>query len=159
MQIVRIVHIRAQFNEILETLLYSLAIIFSKLFSKRCTFGPKSGTKSLVCRYQPKFAKTVPELLSICLVISFIHIIQLSLLGSEYLPIAGKKVNIHYWMIRAIWIMWIKNITEHKIFKTLYKPNMTAFKCSGIVFCEFRLVWTYQRFSAAFLPKSAPFWK
>ena len=45
----------------------SWAMIFSKLFSKRCTFGSKSGgTKSLVRRYQARFAKTVPEHLSIC---------------------------------------------------------------------------------------------
>ena len=63
-------------------------------FQKRCTFGSKSGTKSLVP--QAKFAKTVPEHLkvchiwliklniNICLVIFFIHIIQLSLFSSEY---------------------------------------------------------------------------
>ena len=34
---------------------------FKRLFSKRCTFGPKSGTKSLVRRYKAKFSKTVPE--------------------------------------------------------------------------------------------------
>ena len=35
------------------------ARIFRRLFSKSCTFGSKSGTKSLVRRYQAKFAKTV----------------------------------------------------------------------------------------------------
>ena len=39
----------------------SWAIIFRILFSKRCTFVSKSGTKSLIRRYQAKFAKTVPE--------------------------------------------------------------------------------------------------
>ena len=36
----------------------SWAIIFRILFSKCCTFGSKSGTKSLVRRYQAKFAIT-----------------------------------------------------------------------------------------------------
>ena len=39
----------------------SWARIFSKLFLKRYTFGSKSGTKSLVGRYEAKFAKTVSE--------------------------------------------------------------------------------------------------
>ena len=70
------------------------------LFSKRCTFGLKSVTKSLVRRYQAKFAKIVPDHLKVChifikskkktYVIFFIHIIQLSLFTSEYSPIAGK---------------------------------------------------------------------
>ena len=38
----------------------------SALFSKRCTFGSKSGTKSLVRLYQAKFAKTVPKHLKVC---------------------------------------------------------------------------------------------
>ena len=41
--------------------IYSWARIFGRLFSKRCTFGSESGTKSLVRRYQVKFAKTVPH--------------------------------------------------------------------------------------------------
>jgi len=36
------------------------------LFSKRCNFGSKSDTKSLVRRYQAKFSKTVPEHLKVC---------------------------------------------------------------------------------------------
>ena len=70
----------------------------------------KSGTIPLVRRYQAKFAKTVPEHLkfchiwliefeeknNLCLVIFFIHIIELSLFSREYLLKAGKKVNIHY---------------------------------------------------------------
>ena len=87
----------------------SWARISSKLFSKRCTYGSKSGTKSLVRRYQAKFAKTVPEhwrsvifglsffLNKLCFVIFFIHIIQLSLFSSEYLPFYLLLVNIHYW--------------------------------------------------------------
>ena len=87
---------------------YSWVLIFRILFSKRCTFGSKSSTKSLVRRHQAKFSKTVPEHLKIrhiwlinsennlCLVIFFIRIIQLSLFSNAYLPIAGKKVNIHY---------------------------------------------------------------
>ena len=79
-----------------------------KTISKSRTSGSERGTKSLIRRYQAKFAITVPEHLKVChiclmkfkhklcLVIIFIHIIQLSLLSSEYLPIAGKKVNIHY---------------------------------------------------------------
>ena len=43
----------------------SWARIFRRLFSKSCTFGSKSGTKSLVRRYQAIFAKTVPEHLKI----------------------------------------------------------------------------------------------
>ena len=35
----------------------SWARIFRRLFLKRCTFGSKSGNKSLVSRYQAKFAK------------------------------------------------------------------------------------------------------
>ena len=73
--------------------------------TKRCTFGSKIGTKSLVRRYQAKFAKTVPEHLKVChiwLIKSkkimfsyiFINIIQLILFSIENLPIAGKKVNI-----------------------------------------------------------------
>ena len=44
------------------------ATIFRRLFSKRCNFGSKSGTKSLVRRYQAKFAKTVAktEHLKVC---------------------------------------------------------------------------------------------
>ena len=41
----------------------SWAIIFRIQFSKWCTFGSKSGTKSLVRRYQAKFA--VPEHLKV----------------------------------------------------------------------------------------------
>ena len=44
----------------------SWAIIFRRLFSKRCTFGSKSETKSLLRWYQAKFAKTVPEHLKVC---------------------------------------------------------------------------------------------
>jgi hypothetical protein len=44
----------------------SWAIIFRRLFSKRCTLWSKSGTKSLVYRYQAKFAKIVPEHLKVC---------------------------------------------------------------------------------------------
>ena len=47
-------HLQAQYS-----IQYSWAIIFRRLFSKRCTFGSKSGTKSLVRRYQSKFAKNV----------------------------------------------------------------------------------------------------
>ena len=77
---------------------YSWATIFRKLFSKRCTFGSKSGTKSLVRRYPAKFRKTVPEHLKVChiwlinskkklcLVIFFSHIIQITLFSSEYSP-------------------------------------------------------------------------
>ena len=77
---------------------YSWARIFRRLFSKRCTFGSKSGTKSLVRRYQAKFTQTVSEYLEVChiwlikflkilcRVIFFIHVIQLSLFRSEYLP-------------------------------------------------------------------------
>ena len=76
----------------------SWARIFWRLFSKRCIFESKSGTKSLVRRYQDKLVKTVPDHLKVChiwlikfktklcLVIFFIHIIQLSLFISEYLP-------------------------------------------------------------------------
>ena len=35
-------------------------------FKKRGTFGSKSGTKSLVRRYQAKFAITVPEHFKVC---------------------------------------------------------------------------------------------
>ena len=63
-----------------------------------------------VRRYQAKFTKTVSEhlkvchiwriniLKNLCLVICFIHIIQLSLFSNEYLSIAGKKekmVHVH----------------------------------------------------------------
>ena len=44
----------------------SWARIFRRLFSKRCTFGSKSDTKSLVRRYQAKFAKTVSQHLKVC---------------------------------------------------------------------------------------------
>ena len=44
----------------------SWANIFRRLFSKRCTFWSKRGTKSLVRRYQAKFAITVPENLKVC---------------------------------------------------------------------------------------------
>ena len=37
-------------------------------FSKRCIFGSKSGTKSLVRRYQAKFANSVPEHLKVRLI-------------------------------------------------------------------------------------------
>ena len=99
------------------------ANIFRRLFSKRCTFGSKGGTKSLVRWYQTKFAKTAPERLKVChtylaykmpkknlcLVIFFIHIIQLSIFSNEYY---GK----YSLLKRAIWIMWIKDITKHKFF-------------------------------------------
>ena len=75
---------------------YSWATIFRKLFLKRCTFGSNSGTKSLVRRYQAKFAKTFPEHLKVshiwlekktkknlCL---FIFFIQIAHFSSEYLP-------------------------------------------------------------------------
>ena len=87
---------------------YGGAIILRRLFLKGCSFGSKSGTKSLIRRNQAKVAKTAPEYLKVChiwlikfkkqLMFSyiFIHIIQLSLFSSEYLPIAGKKVNIYY---------------------------------------------------------------
>ena len=51
---------------------------------------------------------------------------------------------------RENWIMWIKNITKHKLFKKLYKPNMTDLQMLGNSFCEFGLVSTYQRFSTDF---------
>ena len=44
----------------------SWARIHWRLFSKRSSFGSKSGTKSLVRRYQAKLAKTVPEHLKVC---------------------------------------------------------------------------------------------
>ena len=47
---------------------FSWARIFEILFSKRCTFGSKSGTKSLVRRYQAKFAKTVPDHLKVAVI-------------------------------------------------------------------------------------------
>ena len=50
----------------LRRLLCSWAIIFRRLFSKRCTFGSKSGTKFLVRQYQANFSKTVPEHLKVC---------------------------------------------------------------------------------------------
>ena len=53
--------------------------------------------------------------------------------------------------------MWIKNITKHNYVIGFYKLNMTDLQI-GNSFCEFGLVSTYQRFSAAFWPKSAPFW-
>ena len=73
----------------------SWARIFRRLFLKRCTFGSKSGTKSLVRRNQAKNCSRAFEGLSylaytilkkFCLVIFFSHIIQLSLNSSEYLP-------------------------------------------------------------------------
>ena len=48
-----------------------------------------AGPESLVHYFQ--------KLLKLCLVIFFIHIIKLSLFSSEYLPIAGKKVNIFFY--------------------------------------------------------------
>ena len=77
---------------------YSRARIFRILFSKRCTFGSKWGTEFLL-RYTRKIRKNcsrVFEGLSYlaykmlqkwCLVIFSIHIIQLSLFSSEYLPL------------------------------------------------------------------------
>ena len=76
-------------------------------FSKRCTFGSKSGTKSLVRQYQAKFAKTVPENLKVCHIwlikflkmFSYIFYSHNSIVSVQYsvkLPIAVKKVNIHY---------------------------------------------------------------
>ena len=74
----------------------SWARIFRRLFTKRCIFGSKSGTKkSSVRRHLAEFAKTVPELLKFChiwliklfkkcLVIFLIHIIQLFIFSSEY---------------------------------------------------------------------------
>ena len=55
-------------------------------------------------RYSLKFTVTVRKACivryrffkNLCLVIFFIHIIQLSLFSNEYLPLADKKVNIHY---------------------------------------------------------------
>ena len=44
-------------NQLRDSSQYSWARIFRRLFSKRCTFWSKSGTKSLVRRYQAKFAK------------------------------------------------------------------------------------------------------
>ena len=55
--------------------------------------------------------------------------------------------------------MWIKNITKHKFKKKIDKPNMTDLQMLGSSFCEFSLVSTYKRFSAASWPKSAAFWK
>ena len=85
------------------------ARIFWRLFSiRKVHLWVKKRTKSLVRRYQAKFANTFPEHLKdchiwlikffekSCLVIYYIHIIQLSVFSSEYLPIAGKKVKNHY---------------------------------------------------------------
>ena len=70
--------------------------------------GSKIGTKSLVRPYQAVFAKTVPEhlkvrhiwltkfLFKLLLDTFFIHIIQIALLSSEYLPVYLLLVNIHY---------------------------------------------------------------
>ena len=44
------------------------------------------------------------------------------------------------------------------LFFNLY-PNLTDLQMLGNSFWEFGLVSTYQRFRAAFWPKSAPFWK
>ena len=62
-----------------------------------CTFGSKSGTKSLVRQYQAKFSKTVPAAFEglpylankiqknkLRLVLFFIHLIQIALFSSEY---------------------------------------------------------------------------
>ena len=59
----------------------------------------------------------------LCLVIFFIHIIQLSLFCSEYLPKAVKKVNNH--CLKGRFELWLKNITEHQLFFEFYKPNKT----------------------------------
>ena len=55
--------------------------------------------------------------------------------------------------------MWVKNITKHNFFFKCYTPNMTDLRMLGNSFCKLGLVSTYQRFSAAFLPKSSPFEK
>ena len=64
--------------------------------SKRWTFGSKSDTKSLVRRYQAKFAKTVPEHLMVCHVwlIKFVKKLMFSYIFHSHNQI---KVNIHYW--------------------------------------------------------------
>ena len=40
--------------------------------------------------------------------------------------------------------------SKHKFFFLFNKPNMTGLQILGNSFCEFGLVSTYQRFSAAF---------
>ena len=47
-------------RSILYTLQVSWASIFRRLFSKRCTYGSKSGSKSLARRKQAKFPKNCP---------------------------------------------------------------------------------------------------
>ena len=58
--------------------LFSWTRIFRRLFSKRCTYGSKSRTKSLVRRHQAKFTKTVPEYLKVC------HILLIQFIKKSY---------------------------------------------------------------------------
>ena len=46
-----------------------------------------------------------------------------------------------------------ENITKHKFYFELHKPNMTDLQMLGNSFREFGLVSTYQRFIAVFDPK------
>ena len=107
----------------------SWANIFRRLLSKRCTCGSKSSSKSLVCRYQAKLSKTVHEHLKVC----------------------------HIWLIK-FWLCDLnyvnKNITS--FFKCFESQIWhTLLQMPGNSFCEFGLVSTYLRFSAAFWHKSA----
>ena len=65
-------------------------------YFQKVHFWVKSGNTFLVCRYQAKFAKTVPEHLTVCqiwlikLKKFFIHIIQIALVVNIYLFICFR---------------------------------------------------------------------
>ena len=63
----------------------------------------------------------------------------------------GHKAGLNLWYVDT-------RPNSQKVFP-IYEPNMTDLQILGSSFCEFDLVSTYQRFSAPFWPKSAPFWK
>ena len=113
-------------------------MIFRRLFSKRCTFGSKSGTKSSVRRYQgqAKFSKTVYEHLKVCHIwltknpknnLSFSYICyshnSIRPFHSEYSPFFTCYTLVDIHTQKYNWIMWKRNITKHKVF--FNEPNMT----------------------------------
>ena len=124
---------------------YSWARIFRRLFSKRRTFGSKSGNKT----------KTIPEHLKVFHIWLIHFFIFFFLLLNIYLLPIGKFSLLK----RDNWIMWIKNIKHNNFLILFYKPNMTDLQMLGNSFCEFGLVSKYQRFNDVYWPKSAPFWK
>ena len=72
---------------------------------------------------------------NLCLVIFFIHIIQLSFFISEYLPKAGKRLIFYTEKGDLNYVN--KNLTKHKLLFNFISQIRQTIKCSGTIIANF----------------------